>query len=144
MNRFILIILILILFQKNVLSQPDATKPFIIQISSKKSDWMVKKNIDSLEALMDDQFLFIHSNGWTQTKKDFFDDFETGKLIYDHIETSEATVKIYNDTALLTGKGKFMGKVDGKPFNLDLIYTEVYVRMDNRWRFVSRQSTRLP
>lgn len=144
MKRIISILVIVLLFQVGAFSQADAIQALIIQISSKKSDWMVKQNIDSLEALMDDQFLFIHSNGWTQTKKDFFNDFVTGKLNYRHIESKEASVRIYNDTAVLTGKGEFGGEVDGKPFELSLIYTEVYVLKDNRWRFVSRQSTRLP
>lgn len=144
MKRFILALTALVFLHQSVLSQPNPTEAEILKISSQKSDWMVKQNIDSLRALMDDQFLFIHSNGWTQSAKDFFNDFASGKLVYTHIEPIEASVRIFDETAVLTGKGKFSGKVDGKPFELPLIYTEVYVLKNQRWIWVSRQSTRLP
>lgn len=144
MKLFILTLGAIILFQQSALSQSNPTEAMILKISSQKSEWMVKQNIDSLKLLMDDQFLFIHSNGWTQSAKDFFNDFASGKLVYTHIESGEASVRIFNETAVLTGKGKFKGKVDGKPFELPLIYTEVYVRRDNQWQWVTRQSTRLP
>ena len=105
---------------------------------------MVEQNVDSLRALMSDQFLFVHSDGWTQTAKDFFDDFTSGKLVYTHIESTEASVRIFNESAILTVKGNFSGTVDGKLFELPLIYTEVYVLKNNRWQWVTRQSTRLP
>lgn len=144
MKRFIFTIFFLILLNESAVSQSDPLQALILKISSKKSDWMVRQNIDSLKALMDSQFLFIHSNGWTQTLQDFFNDFTTGKLAYTNIETSEASVRIYDNTAVLTGKGKFAGTVNGNSFELPLIYTEVYVLKGNRWQWVSRQSTRLP
>ncbi|MGE0587822.1 MAG: nuclear transport factor 2 family protein [Cyclobacteriaceae bacterium] len=144
MKPFFLTLVTLILFQQTALSQNNPTEALILKISSQKSDWMVKQNVDSLKVLMDNQFLFIHSNGWTQSAKDFFDDFASGKLVYTRIEPIEASVRIFNETAVLTGKGKFSGKVDGKLFELPLIYTEVYVLKNDRWIWVSRQSTRLP
>ncbi|MCB0489880.1 MAG: nuclear transport factor 2 family protein [Cyclobacteriaceae bacterium] len=148
MNRttkgFLLTFVALIVCYQSALSQRNPTETLILKISSQKSDWMVKQKIDSLKALMDDQFLFIHSNGWTQSAKDFFDDFASGKLVYTHIEPMEASVRIFNETAVLTGKGNFSGTVEGKPFKLPLIYTEVYVVKNQRWIWVSRQSTRLP
>ncbi|HRW98655.1 MAG TPA: nuclear transport factor 2 family protein [Cyclobacteriaceae bacterium] len=144
MKRFILALTALVLLHQSALSQPNPTEAQVLKISSRKSDWMVKQNVDSLKVLMDNQFLFIHSNGWTQSAKDFFDDFTSGKLVYTRIEPIEASVRIFNETAVLTGKGKFSGTVDGKPFELPLIYTEVYVLKNQRWIWVSRQSTRLP
>lgn len=144
MKQFILTLGVILHFQQSVLSQQNPTEATILKISSQKSEWMVEQRIDSLKALMDDQFLFIHSNGWTQSAKDFFDDFASGKLVYTQIEPIEASVRIFNETAVLTGKGKFSGMVDGKPFELPLIYTEVYVLKNDRWIWVSRQSTRLP
>ena len=144
MKQFLLTLTTVFLFHQTSLSQHNPTDATIIKISRQKSEWMVKQNIDSLKALMDDQFMFIHSNGWTQSAKDFFNDFTSGKLVYTRIEPIEASVRIFRETAVLTGKGKFSGKVDGKPFELPLIYTEVYVLKNHRWIWVSRQSTRLP
>jgi hypothetical protein len=45
--------------------------------------------------------------------------------------------------AIVTGKGRFEGKVDNKPFELTLAFTEVYVKRKESWKLVSRQSAKL-
>ncbi len=141
-NNFLLLTLILLSFSS--FAQPGNLERQILDLSKRKFDWMVNKNIDSLKAVLDEQVKYIHSNGWTQSKKEVIDDCLSGKLIYQKIEINEATVRLYNATAIVTGKGKFSGAVNQTPFVLDLAYTEVYVKKDNHWLLVSRHSNKMP
>ncbi len=124
-------------------AQSISTEQIILNLSKKKFDWMVIKNIDSLKNVLDDRLKYVHSNGWTQSKQEVVDDFMSGKLDYQKIEITEASARIYDNTAIVIGKGKFSGQVSKNPFALDLLYTEVYIRKIGRWILASRQSSKL-
>ncbi len=126
------------------LAQSSTTEQSILAFSKKKFDWMVSKNIDSLKSALDDRLKYVHSNGWSQSKQEVLDDFASGKLDYQKIEISEASARIYDNTAIVIGKGKFSGQVSKNSFTLDLLYTEVYMRKISRWVLVSRHSSKLP
>ncbi len=111
----------------------------ILDLSSRKFEWLIARQVDSLEKVQ-----YIHSNGWVQTKREVIDDMRSGKLVYRKVTTKEASVRLYSETAILTGLGTFEGINAGTAFLLDLRYTEVYVRATNHWVLVSRHSNRMP
>ncbi len=117
----------------------------INQLHKRKFLWMISKNYDSLNWIADETMKFIHSNGWTQTKKDFIDDLKSGKLNYTSISVQESSVSVYNNkSAVITGKGTFKGLMpDQSEFNINLLYTEVYVRSKKQWKLVSRQACKI-
>lgn len=120
------------------------TEQVLLDLSKKKFDWMVNKKYDSLELLLDEQLKYIHSNGWIQSKKEVIDDCTSGKIVYQKIEVTESTVRVYDKAAIVTGKGKFSGVNSNNPFALELTYTEVYIKNRNRWLLASRHANRMP
>ena len=139
-----LLLLVLLLSGSNCFSQ-SADVEKINQLHKRKFLWMISKNYDSLNWITDENMKFIHSNGWTQTKKDFIDDLKSGKLNYTSIVIAESSVNIYDSKcAVVTGKGTFKGLMpDQSEFNINLLYTEVYVRSKRQWKLVSRQASKL-
>lgn len=125
-------------------AQSGKAEQLISDLSKRKFEWMIDKRLDSLEAMLDDHVKYIHSNGWTQSKKEVIDDFVTGKLSYQKIEITESTVRLFEGTAIVTGKGKFSGTVNNIKFSLELLFTEVYVNKMNQWLLVSRHANRMP
>ena len=123
---------------------PSHEEQFILELSKKKFDWLIGKNYDSLSILLDDKIQYIHSNGWIQNKGEILGDLRTGKLVYKGVTIKESTARLYATTALATGLGTFEGVTDGKPFLMDLRYTEVYIKSNNHWRLVSRHSNKMP
>ena len=115
----------------------------ILDLSKKKFEWMIHKQYDSLNAMVDDNIKYVHSNGWVQSKKEMADDFKSGKISLQDVTTEDATVRLYEHTALLDGKGKFKGLMNDKPFELELMYTEVYILKNNKWLLVSRHANRM-
>lgn len=122
---------------------PEAAK--VEQLHLKKFEWFTKKNYDSINWVLDDSAQYIHSNGWVQTKKDVTEDMKSGKLNYTSIAVDKSSVKMYdNGTAVVTGTGTFAGTLpDGAPFNLRLLYSEVYIKSKKQWKLVNRLSTKI-
>lgn len=114
------------------------------QLHRKKFTWLINKNYDSLNLILHDQVQYIHSNGWVQTKKEVIDDLKTGKLNYTNVEVVESKVSIYQNTAIVSGKGRFRGLMpDKSEFNLSLFYTEVYLKVDKDWKLINRLATKI-
>lgn len=114
----------------------------IMNLAKKKFRWMVEKKIDSLSVLADERLSYIHSNGWIQTKKDFIEDFN-GKLVYHDIQVVELHSRVYRRSAVVTGKGHFTVSLNGNRLEVDLLFTEVYIRSGGKWKLVSRHANRL-
>ena len=114
----------------------------IMNLAKKKFRWMVEKKIDSLSVLADERLSYIHSNGWIQTKKDFIEDFN-GKLVYHDIQVVELHSRVYRRSAVVTGKGHFTVSLNGNRLEVDLLFTEVYIRTGGKWKLVSRHANRL-
>ncbi len=123
---------------------PGQEQQTVLDLSKKKFDWLITRRIDSLGVLLDDEVQYIHSNGWIQSRNDVLEDIRSGKLNYNKVTIKETGVRLYNTTAIVTGLGTFEGINDGKPFSLELRYTEVYVKTKNHWKLVLRHANRMP
>lgn len=124
--------------------QAQAPEQTVLELSKKKFDWMIRMQYDSLETVLDDRLMFVHSNGWTETKSELIADLKSGKLRYVAIEVIESSARLYSNTAILTGRGKFTVVLEGNDLIINLYYTEVYVLKNGNWLLASRHANRLP
>ncbi|MBK5278180.1 MAG: nuclear transport factor 2 family protein [Bacteroidia bacterium] len=141
-NRILFIVLIL--QTASGFAQNEKIEKYILDLSQRKFEWMLNKNLDSLEVLLDDQVKYIHSNGWAQSKKDVIDDLKSGKLSYQNIKVTESSVRRYDKAAIVNGVGYFSGMVNITSFAMELSYTEVFVYRNGKWLLVSRHANRMP
>lgn len=137
------IVIVLLVISISASAQTKVEKE-ILDLSKKKFQWMTRPQLDSLTAVLDDQMIFVHSNGWTENKKEFIDDIKSGKLKYTQIEVQEASIRMFDKTAVIIGKGKFQVILEGNPLDINLYYTEVYVYKRKKWLLASRHANRLP
>lgn len=141
-NTMRILFLGLILICANTFGQKNETT--VSQLHRKKFTWLINKDYDSLNWLMHENVQYIHSNGWVQSKKEVIDDLTSGKLNYTNIEVVESNVTIYQNTAIVSGKGRFRGLMpDKSEFNLSLFYTEVYVKVGKDWKLLNRLATKI-
>src|SRR5262245_1838718 len=112
----------------------SAEEKAVAELSRKKFGWLIRKEADSLSRVLDDRLEFVHSNGWVQRRQDVLDDMKSGRLVYQAVTVKESAVRIYGQTAIVTGLGTFEGVNSGTAFKLDLRYTEVYVKTKEGWK----------
>ncbi len=123
--------------------QQTAAEKYVKAFSETKNRWLTGNKVDSIKTLLDNRCLYMHSNGWIQSAADVVNDMQSKKLVYEKITITESQARQFESMVIVTGKGRFEGKVDGKPFGMVLIFTEVYVKRKAGWKLVSRQSTKL-
>ena len=116
----------------------------VMGLSKKKFRWMVEAKLDSLEGLLDERLSYIHSNGWTQSKKEFLEDFTNGKLTYHSVDVKEISARVYKRSAVVTGIAALETTLSGNRSSTHLKFTEVYVLQKGDWKLVSRHASRMP
>ena len=105
---------------------------------------IVRKDRAAIEANMADDFRHIDATGNVEDRKTFVDDLVSPDLVIDPYRVEEFDVRLFGDTALLSGRFHITGRYQGKPFASDSRYIDVYVRRDGAWRVVSVQISRIP
>jgi len=100
---------------------------------------IVAKDAAALEKLLGDDLTYAHSDGHHDTKASYIDNLKTGKQKYDKAEAGDLSVRVYGNTAVLTGKWNL---VTDRPLALSILH--VYVKRGGQWQLVAHQSARLP
>lgn len=128
---------------KNTQNENLAKEKTILQLHESKFEWLVKKQYDSLKSVLDEKLVYIHSNGWTESKDEIIADLKSGKLNYLGVKVTESKARIFKGTGIVTGKGTFNVVMDGKSIELQLMYTEVYLEKKKGWKLVSRHANKI-
>ena len=63
----------------------------------------VKKNdVATMERILADDFVLVTGTGRKQTKADLLKESSSGEITYEHQEDTDRTVRLWNDTAVVT------------------------------------------
>jgi ketosteroid isomerase-like protein len=77
-------------------------------------------------------------------KDAFLRDITAPELVIAPYTVEDFDVRVYGDTALLSGRTRMTGRYSGEPFVSHYRYIDVYVRRGGVWRVVSVQTTSIP
>jgi hypothetical protein len=106
---------------------------------------LIAKDSVTLSNLLADEVTYGHSTGVIQTKAQLIRSALNGEQDYRSIEASDLKVRIYNDnTAVVNVTLKINVYNSGKPVNVTLFATLVWVKMNNDWKLVARQAVKPP
>jgi ketosteroid isomerase-like protein len=111
------------------------------------NDWdraIVRKDEKAIAANMAEDFRQIDPYANLETKKSFVAGIVDPKLTIHPYTVEEFEVRLYGDTALLSGRTHMTGTYDGKAFESNYRYIDIYVRRGGTWHIVSVQVTRFP
>jgi ketosteroid isomerase-like protein len=67
--------------------------------------------------------------------------FQSGSFKYDSRTISDLKIRIYGDTAIVTGRSTQKGSENGKDYSGDYRFTRVYGKQEGRWVTVALQAT---
>ena len=104
----------------------------------------VGADLEALAAMMTADMTYTHSSGVTETRAEFLDGLKTGKYVYRAIVPRDRTIRVHGDAGVVSGPCHIVIEPGGKRTEIDLYFTEVYVKEGGRWRMALWQATRLP
>jgi len=122
----------------------NAQSEVMMKMMSLKNALIAKDSV-ALSNLLADDITYGHSTGVIQTKAQLIHSALNGEQDYRSIEPSNMNVRIYNDnTGVVTINLKVNVINSGKPLDVVLFATLVWVKMNGDWKLVARQAVKPP
>jgi ketosteroid isomerase-like protein len=97
---------------------------------------MISNDPDQIGVYMADEWTIVGPDGSIGTKMAFLELIRSGELTHDIMESHDMNVRVYGDTAVVTGRGVSGGHYRGEPFHLDERVSCVFVREQVMWKCV--------
>ena len=91
----------------------------------------------ALDRIYAADFIGVGPSGRTRTKPQVISDFTSGELKFQSITTDEVQVRVYENTAVETGRSIMNGQDKGKTVPRDTRFTRVWIKQQGRWRLVA-------
>ncbi len=113
----------------------------IKQIEQERNHALLKHDIATLDRMTSDDYTFINQRGELRTKTEILAGFKSGSFNYDARQISDLKVRMYGDTAIVTGRAIQKGKENSKDYSGENRFTRVYVKQNGRWVSVALQVT---
>jgi ketosteroid isomerase-like protein len=100
-------------------------------------------DLDALSAIYTDDYMLVRPYGSVLGKEDVLRDLTAGGLRFMSIEIANVNVRIYDQTALLTGDSRTVTSRNGDEVSARIRLLAVYVHDGNRLRLAHFQSAAL-
>lgn len=84
-----------------------------------------------------DDYVLVTPGGSMRSKRDVLRELSAPGLSMEPYETSDMSVRIYGDAAVVTGRMLQKFTIGGLRYSNDLRYTNVFVRRKTKWLLVS-------
>jgi len=103
---------------------------------------VVKADVATLDKTTSDDYVLINMNGRMTGKSEMIEGFKSGQSKLTSEELSDLKVRVYGNTAVITGKADVKGTLGGTDATGQILFTRVWVKKDGRWQSTSLQQTR--
>jgi hypothetical protein len=108
----------------------------VLQAQSARIAAMINADTEELKQLLDEDLTYSHTTGWTETKAGYLETIKSGKIDYLQFSPRDVEVRIYQNTAVLTGLVDVnLGRTD-----FTIRFLEVQRRVDGQWKLTAWQS----
>ena len=94
---------------------------------------MIRKDMDTLNKIIKDDKKFVHMDGKTQTKEEFFEEIRNGTLNYFNSVLKDEIITVSGNKANIKGKTTLKAKVYGIEGEWTLPTDANYEKINGKW-----------
>ena len=125
----------------NAASSNNSVQEEIKRMEEERNQAILRGDVATLDRMTSDDYTFITLRGELRTKSEILKGFKSGSFKYESREISDLNVRVYGDTAIVTGRSIQKGMENGKDYSGDYRFTRVYVNQQGRWLTLALQTT---
>lgn len=120
------------------------TEKDMLALEDERFGAMIARDFARLQLLVHDDLMYTHSSGVVDGKASWLDSMKSGRVKYKKANCTERKVRLYGDTALITGRAVIDAEIGGQAKTLRLLFLNAWTKSPRGWQFVAWQSTPLP
>ena len=114
----------------------------LLNLEKEFAEAIVKNDPEAIGRLVADDWVIIDADGGIIDKERFLGVIKSGALTHEMMESADTRVRIYGESAVVTGVTRTKGKFMRQDFSTQERATDVFVKQDGRWQCVFSQLTR--
>jgi ketosteroid isomerase-like protein len=108
--------------------------------------WMqayVNGDLDFLEKHMSEDYVGTFPDGSVLDRKGEIEAVKSGAVTISEMTPKQMNVRVYGNSAVITGQSHIEAVVAGQPMSADFRFTDVWIVQGGSWRAVASQVTRI-
>jgi ketosteroid isomerase-like protein len=103
---------------------------------------VTNNDADALDGFLADDWVIVDPDGGIIDKARFLEVIKSGALSHEMMESADLRVRLYGNTAVVTGLTTTKGKFMGQDFTSCERATDIFLKQNDRWQCVFTQLTR--
>jgi ketosteroid isomerase-like protein len=116
----------------------------VLEVDTQRADAYVNGDVATLERILADDVTYVHPTGKVETKAEVIAGFKNQDRKYKSIKRDDVVVRIYGNTAVVTGRNTISAEYQGKNYDVQNRFTRVYVKQAGGWRLVAHHGSNIP
>src|SRR6267378_4086863 len=122
----------------------DAATRALVDVENKWVEALVKSDIATLDSIIADTYVDTDEHSRRSGKEDVISFLKSGDLKLDSIKLSDMQVHLYGDAAVVIGSSEQAGSFLGGPMAAKIIFTDILVKQNGKWRAVASHRSVAP
>ena len=103
---------------------------------------LLNKDSFQLAQVLADEVTYGHSNGWNQSKSELIRSVMSGEQEYQKLEPKAMSIRMQGNVAVVNFETLVALKLRGEQMEMSLDILLVWVKMNNQWKLIARQSAK--
>lgn len=108
----------------------------LMQLVKDLNEAIVKANVAFLDRVLHEDYAHHRPRGTVENRAQYLENRKARRVDFESLVADEITVRVFGDTAVLTGRSIAKGKDQHGKMDDQRHWTRVLVRRDGRWQFV--------
>ena len=105
---------------------------------------VISNKTEEISKCIADEWILVDAQGGIIKREGFYYVVEQGLLSHSTMTKEILRVKVYNDIALVTGRGQNTGLFKGQPIEADEWITDVYRKVNDKWHNITEVELVMP
>ena len=123
------------------LGDPARDQRELTQLVKDLNETVVKADVAVLERVLHEDYVHLRPRGTVENRAQYLENRKARRVDFESLAPDEINVRVYGDTAIVTGRSTAKGKDQYGKMDEHRRWTRVLVRRDGRWQFVHFQAT---
>jgi ketosteroid isomerase-like protein len=124
-------------------SKNSRIEPELLNVNQAYDEALVRGDAVALERIYADEFVYTTFDGTVRDKTQQLTFTKSGDLRLESGKSDDVRIRVYENTAVMTGRFTAKGKFRGKNVHISERYTAVWVKQDGRWLLVAEQGNEI-
>ncbi len=124
-------------------ADPSSVEQKLMQMERDYAVAIVKKDTATLDKIFADDYVNVGPDGMSMTKAEGMAGVKSGSLAAQSIELGPMKVRVFGNSAVVTGSDTEKSSYEGKDTSGKYAWTDVWVMRNGQWQAVASQATKI-